>query len=238
MGPDDVVGQQAEEAPITHRFGSLQDRMAEAERFLLHHHPDLDLLQAGQPSFHQEVLLDQMAGVEVDDDENLLRPGPGGLFDHVLDGGTVDDGQQSLWVPPGWRGACGSLCRRPEPQQLKRSRDHLLLGSPEYPGYVPTVAKRHKSQYGDQDPEGRPPDSLPVGERQREKDHDQRGHRGDLPHFGDQGPGRSSGSRPPAGCRRQDPAAGRHPFAALEAVIDRDSSVRRPPPVRSQRPTG
>ncbi len=100
-GTDDVVGQQAEKAPIPDRLGSLQNRMAEAERLFLHHHPDLDVLEARQSSLHQEVLLDQMAGVEIDDDEDLLRPGPGGLFDHVLDGWAIDDGQESLGYDPG-----------------------------------------------------------------------------------------------------------------------------------------
>ncbi len=101
MGADDVVGQKAEEAAITDRFGRLEDRVAEPERLLLNHHPDLDILEARQPSLHQEVLLDQMAGVEIDHDQHLVRPRPGGLLDHVLDGGAVDHGEETFRHDPG-----------------------------------------------------------------------------------------------------------------------------------------
>jgi len=70
--------------------------VAEAEGFFLNHHPDLDLLQAGQPSFHQEVLLDEVAGVEIDHHDDLGCPRPRCFFDNVLNCWTVDDGQQAL----------------------------------------------------------------------------------------------------------------------------------------------
>ncbi len=83
------------------------------------------------------------------------------------------------------------------------------------------MAERHESQYCHQDPEGGPTDPLPVGQRHREKDHDQRRHRGDLPDFGDEGPGRRQDHGRQRDTEEKNPAPGRHPFAALEAVINR-----------------
>ena len=101
MGSDNVVGEQAEEAPVAHRLGRLENGVTEPEGLFLNHHPDLDILQTGKSPFHEEVLLDEMTGVEIDHDEDLTGPGPGRLFHDVLNRGSVDDRQEAFGHHPG-----------------------------------------------------------------------------------------------------------------------------------------
>jgi hypothetical protein len=81
----------------------------------LNHHPDLDVLETRKSSFYKKVLLDQVAGIEIDHDEDLIGPRPGRLFHDILNGGTIDDRQEAFGHHPG---------RRPHPGPSTGGRNY------------------------------------------------------------------------------------------------------------------